>query len=282
MNSLIDGDVLRPLSDLGIELLNKIEKATGWIFSTETAKKKGYSNIIEEISKRDDINPIEKAMIISQFRKIVREYKNKTKITSKTVELLETGKNINNIDNDWLCNFFDYCKNVSYEDMQYIWAKILADNCENKHSHSLNFLRILSDITKNEIDIIMKVVKEYNYASKSFEAIGILNLSSEYLNSISLEYKDIVKLEDLGIMKREQIGLKDKIHYELKDKTITFIKKENKKSRFHFDTYANYYRLTYIGMELLDLIDIELNENFFDRLYNALKEEYDMQIEEKK
>ena len=51
---------IKPISDLGIVLLDKIEKATGWIFSTTTAKKEGYKNIIEEISKRDDINPIKR------------------------------------------------------------------------------------------------------------------------------------------------------------------------------------------------------------------------------
>ena len=42
MESLISGDVLKPISDLGIVLLNKVEKATGWIFSTTTAKKVEY------------------------------------------------------------------------------------------------------------------------------------------------------------------------------------------------------------------------------------------------
>lgn len=40
MESLISGDVLKPISDLGIVLLNKVEKATGWIFSTTQLKRK--------------------------------------------------------------------------------------------------------------------------------------------------------------------------------------------------------------------------------------------------
>ena len=75
MDNLISGDILKPISDVGIALLNKIEKATGWIFSTVTAKKDGYKNLIEEISKRDDINPIDRAIIISNFGKIKKEYK---------------------------------------------------------------------------------------------------------------------------------------------------------------------------------------------------------------
>ncbi len=70
MENLINGDLLKPISDLGISLLDKVEKATGWIFSTTTVKKEGYKNIIEEISKRDDINPFDRVALISNFNKI--------------------------------------------------------------------------------------------------------------------------------------------------------------------------------------------------------------------
>ena len=89
MESLISGNILKPISDLGIVLLDKVEKATGWIFSTTTAKKEGYKNIIEEICKRDDINPIDRTVIISNSRKIKRKHKNKTQIVDKAISLLE-------------------------------------------------------------------------------------------------------------------------------------------------------------------------------------------------
>ena len=100
MSSLIeiDENTLKPISDLGIALLDKIEKVTGWIFSTTTAKKEGYKNIIEEISRRDDINPIDKAAIISNYKKIIKEHKNRTQIVSRAVQLLNKGSNIENID----------------------------------------------------------------------------------------------------------------------------------------------------------------------------------------
>ena len=46
-------------------------------------------SIIEEISNRQDINPVERAAIVSNYRKIVKEYKNQVDIMRIAVEHLE-------------------------------------------------------------------------------------------------------------------------------------------------------------------------------------------------
>lgn len=229
MDNLIKID-FKPLSDLGIALLDKIEKGTGWIFSTETAKKQGYKNIIDEISKRADINPIDRAIIISQFNKIKKEHKNRAQIIEKAVKLLEKGDNPEKIKDDWLIEFFELCKNVSNQELQYVWAKILVNECKEKKTNSFKLLRTISELSRDEIDVIMKVVKECNYGIRSFEAIGILCLNNKYLQNINIKYEKIIELEDIGIMKRETISLQDEIVFKLNDnKIIKFVKKEEKK-----------------------------------------------------
>lgn len=274
MDSLISGDILKPISDVGIELLNKIEKTTGWMLSTTTAKKEGYKNIIEEISKREDINPMDRAVIISNFRKIKNEHKNKAQIIDKAIQLLDNGNNPEKIDNDWLLRFFELCKNVSNEELQYVWAKVLADECKEENNNSFKLLMTISTISGKEINLVKKILKECNYAVRDFEAIGIVCLTNEYLDSINVKYEDIIKLEDIGIMKREMIELQDEIVYTLENKTIKFIKKEEKKS--HLNRYADFYRFTNIGMEIIELIKVETDEDHFKKLAIALKNDYDM------
>lgn len=227
MSSLIeiDGNTLKPISDLGIALLDKIEKATGWIFSTTTAKKEGYKNIIEEISRRDDINPIDRAAIISNYKKIIKEHKNRTEIVSRAVQLLNKGSNIENIDEEWLLRFFDLCKNVNNEEMQYVWAKILANECEEEQKNSFKLLRIISDLTNKDVNLIMNFIKECNYVSNPYELIGIVCENIGYLDSINIKYKDILKLEELGIIKKDTISLPNEFSYTLDDRIVTFKRK---------------------------------------------------------
>ena len=269
MESLISGDVLKPISDLGIVLLNKVEKATGWIFSTTTAKKEGYKNIIEEISKRDDINPIDRTVIISNFRKIKREHKNKTQIVDKAISLLEKGDNPEKLDNDWVLRFFEFCKAVSNEDLQYVWAKILANECKENSINSFKLLNTISEISNNEINLIRKILKECNYGIRNFEAIGIIFIKNEYLEDIDIKYDEIIKLEDFGIMKREITTLQDEISFDLENETIRFIRKPEKKGYLNLTKYANFYRFTHIGMEIIELINEEINGNQFKKLEKA-------------
>ena len=281
MESLISGDVLKPISDLGIVLLNKVEKATGWIFSTTTAKKEGYKNIIEEISKRDDINPIDRTVIISNFRKIKREHKNKTQIVDKAISLLEKGDNPEKLDNDWVLRFFEFCKAVSNEDLQYVWAKILANECKENSNNSFKLLNTISEISNNEINLIRKILKECNYGIRNFEAIGIIFIKNEYLEDIEIKYDEIIKLEDFGIMKREITTLQDEISFDLENETIRFIRKPEKKGYLNLTKYANFYRFTHIGMEIIELINEEINGNQFKKLEKAFDYEYNVILEKK-
>ena len=281
MESLISGDVLKPISFLVILLLNKVEKATGWIFSTTTAKKEGYKNIIEEISKRDDINPIDRTVIISNFRKIKREHKNKTQIVDKAISLLEKGDNPEKLDNDWVLRFFEFCKAVSNEDLQYVWAKILANECKENSNNSFKLLNTISEISNNEINLIRKILKECNYGIRNFEAIGIIFIKNEYLEDIDIKYDEIIKLEDFGIMKREITTLQDEISFDLENETIRFIRKPEKKGYLNLTKYANFYRFTHIGMEIIELINEEINGNQFKKLEKAFDYEYNVILEKK-
>lgn len=281
MGSLINGNILKPISDLGIALLDKIEKATGWIFSTTTAKKEGYKNIIEEISKRDDINPFDRVALISNFNKIKKEYKNKAEIIDKSIHLLDKGATPEKIDNDWLLKFFDLCKNVSNEDLQYVWAKILANECNLNSKSSFKLLETISDISSNEINLIRKILKECNYGMKNFEAIGIVFLENKYLKDVNIKYEDIIRLEDVGIMKRELITLQDEILFDLDNKLVKFIKRKEAKGLLNLTHYANFYRFTHIGMEIINLIETTDMGNQFIKLEKALNSEYSMVIENK-
>ena len=64
-------------------------------------------SIIEEISNRQDINPAERAAIVSNYRKIVKEYKNQVDIMRIAVEHLEPNYIPENVNNDWITFFFD-------------------------------------------------------------------------------------------------------------------------------------------------------------------------------
>ena len=62
------------------------------------------------------------------------------------------------VDHDWTARFFDDAKDVSNEEMQKLWAKLLAGEVERPGSVSLRTLDILRNMTQKEAKLFARVV----------------------------------------------------------------------------------------------------------------------------
>lgn len=81
---------------------------------------------------------------------LVRQEENIENILNIVAEILQDSKNVSNesVDEDWLTRFFEIAKNISAEDMQFIWGKILAGEIVNPGSFSLRTLEVLRNISR--------------------------------------------------------------------------------------------------------------------------------------
>ena len=62
------------------------------------------------------------------------------------------------VDHDWAARFFDNAKDVSDEEMQKLWAKLLAGEVERPGSASLRTLSILREMTQKEAELFARAV----------------------------------------------------------------------------------------------------------------------------
>ena len=60
------------------------------------------------------------------------------------------------IDEDWATRFFKIVEDISNEEMQMLWGRILAGEIKQPKSYSLRTLEILRNISKEEAEIFMK------------------------------------------------------------------------------------------------------------------------------
>ena len=71
------------------------------------------------------------------------------------------------VDHDWAARFFDNAKDVSDEEMQKLWAKLLAGEVERPGSASLRTLDILRNMTQKEAELFKRAV---NYIFIAFDS----------------------------------------------------------------------------------------------------------------
>lgn len=148
---MLDGDNfslinLEGASDVGIKLLDMIEKAVGWIIIPKGTKadfKEGLTVYKESIMNDDTLNGIEKGARISSAKKEFKQYINQGKIISYASKDIRENAGMN-IEDDWLMYFFEYAKNITNDDVQKIWGKILAEKCNGDKSISRRLINTLS------------------------------------------------------------------------------------------------------------------------------------------
>ena len=125
-------------STAGVVLINKISDAVGWYVAprqiVRTALAESKADLIRAKSKVE-IADIEAADLIqrAEFRSAVEQIvqqANLESIISKALLKLDVCADPQDMERDWICNFLDRCRNVSDEEMQDLWANILAGECQ--------------------------------------------------------------------------------------------------------------------------------------------------------
>lgn len=142
-------------------------------------------------------NTIEEAAITRMVETEVRRQLNIDSVISKTANILETKETVSDIpvDRDWLSRYLNYIQDISNEDMQNIWAQILAGEIEQPSSFSLRTLDFIKSINSKEANIIQKVLK---YALDDGESAFIYG-GKNFLKCFDIPFLESFLLEELNI-----------------------------------------------------------------------------------
>jgi len=130
-------------------------------------------------------------------------------ITQKAAENLEFETSVPDepIDEDWTSRFFDYAEDISNEDMQGLWGRILAGEIKKPKSYSLRTLDILRNLSTEEAEVFIKFG---SLAILSGGIAFILNFNDEVLleKDHQLNFNDRLLLEELGLLAANDLQFK--------------------------------------------------------------------------
>lgn len=103
------------------------------------------------------------------------------------------------IDEDWTTRFFRIIEDVSNEEMQALWGKILAGEIKQPKSYSLRTLELIRNLSQNDADVFMKVAK---FAIKSDKSYYLYkgNNEDKLKSEFDINYKDMALLTEIGLI----------------------------------------------------------------------------------
>ena len=205
-----------------------------------------------------------------------KRQQNIERVTQIAAEQLESVNSVSEekVDEDWTTRFFNYAQDVSNEEMQSLWGRILAGEVEKPKSYSLRALELIRNLSKSEAEIFSKVAK---YAVKSGNDYFVFKGKKDLLNNkFGISFNDLALLKELGLLHTSEFT---SYKYAKSDKSSSphlifgshIVVMEIKENTPEFRISINLF--TTIGKELLKLIDIEPNFEYIEEFAKDVQTE---------
>ena len=165
------------------------------------------------------------------------------------------------VDEDWLVRFFSIVKDISTEEMQFIWGKILAGEIKRPSTFSLRTLEAIKNISQKEA-MLFKDIAPYVIKHGGTEfLIGNIEILEKY----GVHYGQLLILDECGLI-RVNTTVSLRVLPNQKDKDLVYnkecallIKRINDTKE---EIFINVYALTKVGKELMSIIESDSNVEY--------------------
>lgn len=269
LNNTDLGNILVPSENVAIAFLEKISGAAKWIVSPKGIKSfsnEAHKSIIDEISKREDINPIERAAIVSNYKQIIREYKNQYDVVKLALEHLKPDFNKEAVSDDWITFFFDKVKNVTEDDMKVIWSKILAGEFNEPNTYTKQLLHTMSIMDSKIAKRFQKVRSSCFYSAPRLYAFMYRTNGDNIKNTkryeqLKIFIGDLRELDSLGLI---QYRFSDFHTLAIKNKVFDYGKKRIRLNTDERSIALGNVALTDVGKQLCRISPMVYDDNILE------------------
>ena len=273
-----------PISDLAklsepiTRLIEKIAVAAGIVYKpyqivrVAEAEKKAERLRTESQIETSDLR--RRAFYRIQEEEAKRQ-RNIEEITRQALPQVSENARPEDVEDDWITNFFDKCRLISDSEMQGLWSRILAGEANSPGSYSKRTVNFLSSLGKEEAHLFTKLcifgcaVQEV----KDFTPL-IYETEAAIYRKHGIRYSSLCHLESIGLItfgapygySRLHLPKKIPVHYYGELTMLEFPKVSGNTMNI------GYLELTRIGRELAGICGSRPDPEFRDYLHKKWEE----------
>ena len=195
-------------------------------------------------------------------------------ITAKAIPHLSDNAEPDKIDDDWVANFFDKSRLVSDDQMQELWAKVLAGEGNHPGRFSRRTVNLIADLGAKEAELFQALCRFTWVINRTIEAL-IFDEQLDIYNRVGINYNSIRQLEALGLVHFEGlagVSMKDlpqsiSASYGARQAVLSFPNPS--------DNRLNIGRVlfTQSGMELFRISQCPIVDGFYEFVYDRWADE---------
>ncbi|MGO3344013.1 MAG: DUF2806 domain-containing protein [Marinomonas sp.] len=254
-------------------LIKKVSSAVGGVFEPwqikRVAKAEAEASLIKAESEIKITDLHRRAM-----HRFVEEESNRQEnmeeITKKSIPHLDETSNPENMEDDWLTNFFDKSRIVSDEEMQAIWANVLAGEANTPGSFSRRTVNLLSDLDKRDAELFQTLCK-FGWGVGNLTPL-VFDSQVPIYNNLGINFNTLSHLDSLGLIQFNPIsgfsrqGLPEKIKLAYYGKSLALEMKDGNNQ-----LSIGQVVLSQAGQELAKVVRVPGVDGFYDYVKDKWK-----------
>jgi len=272
MDSLVD---LEKLTEPITVLIEKISNATGVLYEPTKIRREAKAKADASKTKALmdlEIQDIQKRALNRLVTEEIKKQENIENITEKSFSSINEDAQPEEIEDDWLSNFFDKCKLISDDEMQMLWARVLAEETNKPTTISKRTIEFLSMMDKKDAMLFDNLCKFcWNYGKPT---LMIIDYEDEIFSKLGINFSTLHHLQDIGLINFDSLGYSNQ--FREGHPNIINIAYYGRVLNLHIEN------IEYIdvGSAILTQIGSELAKIIHPNILSSKKDKYEEYVEE--
>ncbi len=194
------GELSKPLDTL----VKKVFSAGGILYEPTRIRKKAKAEsdaLITQANTQMEIIDIQRRGIHRLILEEGIKQDNIENIIATSFPLINEDAKPEDIEDDWIANFFDKCKLISDDSMQELWAKVLAGEANTPGQYSKRTINLLASLDKYDAELFTSLCT-FSWKFKGIDNVFIIisYLSNEILLKRNIISNTLNHLENIGLI----------------------------------------------------------------------------------
>lgn len=182
-------------------LIKKVSSAIGGVFEPwqikRVAKAEAESNLIKAKSEIE-ITDLHRRAMHRFVEEEANRQENMEEITKKSIPHLKQESKPEQMEDDWVTNFFDKSRIISDDEMQTLWAKVLAGEANSPGTYSKRTVNLLGDLDKKDAQLFHSLCR-FGWLVGNFTPL-VFDPQAEIYNSAGINFESLSHLDSLGLI----------------------------------------------------------------------------------
>ncbi|UVO55222.1 DUF2806 domain-containing protein [Sphingomonas sp. SUN039] len=183
-------------------LIERVSDAVGGIARPwqieRIARAEGRADIARA-EARIEVTEVEQRAIQRLVKEEGRRQENIESITAQATEFVSESARPQDIEEDWLTEFFARCRNVSDSEMQRIWSAILAGEANHPGSYNKKTIDLLSTLGRTEAANFQKLTR-FCFSIGNRLMVFVDDLENPIFGKNGIDFEYLSDLSDLGLL----------------------------------------------------------------------------------